>query len=568
MEAVLVCPLPDPLPRGERETRGTVSSLAKARQQLSTKKHEEALTSLLAVWRECRDSSLADVIDRVSRSIDRPELKGSAKKRHEEFLALAKKKDPADLGRMLAFLGEGQIAQLVTELDALEELPADPRFTARALELLQKPKVTSSTSFTAWRRVFNQLVRNEDLRALPVLEALDFKAILGAGQEYSATFFDERKTKTVAALKKVKAQTLSPADATLVKELLGAQQASTRDVSSLEAAVYAAPHDEAPRLVLADALLEKVDPRGEFINLQLRASRGRLSAVDRWREVDLLEEHRDAWLGPLTLTLDKWSDIVEFKDGFVDTIAVAADKPHAMKVLVEAPQFSTVRTVLLNLDDEAPLPLQLLRSPAFAKVTGLGWLRARAFREVLTADTPWTYEKLVCSEPDYNAVERDVQLLCESRAIPRVKALKLSGYSIEPRELAPLWSSENGQRLTEFGSTQGIYRIAAWIAEIEKHGLDARLVSFDLGFNFGSRDFAAMLRRGTDGRLSDLEVWKRPTEHAYGSPKVSRLAAELEKLPPERLTAFRYLGRLSKGDRKLLDAALARQTKLATIDLR
>lgn len=57
-------------------------SVANAKQQLAAKKPEEALASLLAAWRECRDASLADVIDRVGALVQRPALKGSAKKRH------------------------------------------------------------------------------------------------------------------------------------------------------------------------------------------------------------------------------------------------------------------------------------------------------------------------------------------------------------------------------------------------------------------------------------------------------------------------------------------------------
>ena len=542
--------------------------LKKAKDLLAARKPEEALGPLLAAWRACPDASLGELIDRVSAQVSRPELTGSAKQRHEQFTAIWKKKDPADIGRLYACLGEGQIAHFVAQLDMLEELPADPRFTARALQLLQKPSATSSSSFPAWRRLFNQLARNQDLRAVPALKALDFLAILGANQEYSARFFEEKNAKTIAALEKVKASALQASDVAIVKELLGAQQASTRDTTSLEAAVYAAPSDDAPRMVLADALLEKGDPRGEFISLQLEASRRRLTAAERWREYDLLEAHRDAWLGPLTLALDEWNEIVEFRRGFVDTLAIASDKPHTHKVISESPQFKTVRTLLLRLYDESPLPLELLRSPACANIIGLGELNARAFHELLTSETPWPYERLYCNEPDYDAPARDVKALCDSKAIPKVRSLRVSGYSIKPVQFAPIWKSELGARLTEFGASHGVYRIADWVKEIEAHGLDERLTSFDLSFNFGSRDFVALLTRGDDGRLSHLEVWKRPPNPSYGSPKLSELCKRLDALPPDRLTGFRYAGKLSKGDRKTLETTLSRQKKLATSDLR
>jgi uncharacterized protein (TIGR02996 family) len=41
----------------------------------------------------------------------------------------------------------------------------------------------------------------------------------------------------------------------------------------LFAEVLARPDDEAPRLVLADRLIEAGDPRGEFIQLQCAAAR-------------------------------------------------------------------------------------------------------------------------------------------------------------------------------------------------------------------------------------------------------------------------------------------------------
>ena len=45
------------------------------------------------------------------------------------------------------------------------------------------------------------------------------------------------------------------------------------ELESLFAAVYARPADDGARQVLADALQELGDPRGEFISLQLQSRR-------------------------------------------------------------------------------------------------------------------------------------------------------------------------------------------------------------------------------------------------------------------------------------------------------
>lgn len=61
------------------------------------------------------------------------------------------------------------------------------------------------------------------------------------------------------------------------------------DLEALLAAIYASPDDDAPRLVYADALLERGDPRGEFIVRQCRGDAAN----------DLIEEHGDGWLDEL-----------------------------------------------------------------------------------------------------------------------------------------------------------------------------------------------------------------------------------------------------------------------------
>ena len=58
--------------------------------------------------------------------------------------------------------------------------------------------------------------------------------------------------------------------------------------TELLAEIYAAPDDDAPRLVYADWLQERGDPRGEFIALQLERARGKARSGGRQREDALL----------------------------------------------------------------------------------------------------------------------------------------------------------------------------------------------------------------------------------------------------------------------------------------
>jgi uncharacterized protein (TIGR02996 family) len=68
-------------------------------------------------------------------------------------------------------------------------------------------------------------------------------------------------------------------------------------------AIREQPHDDAPRLIFADWLEERGDPRGEFVRLQCQ--RVRLEGHDprapamREEETRLLQRHAGLWLGPL-----------------------------------------------------------------------------------------------------------------------------------------------------------------------------------------------------------------------------------------------------------------------------
>jgi len=65
-------------------------------------------------------------------------------------------------------------------------------------------------------------------------------------------------------------------------------------------AIRAAPDDDAPRLVYADWLLERGDPRGEFIILDCKVGKPDFTREEEQRRSAILAENEDRWLGPLS----------------------------------------------------------------------------------------------------------------------------------------------------------------------------------------------------------------------------------------------------------------------------
>lgn len=89
-------------------------------------------------------------------------------------------------------------------------------------------------------------------------------------------------------------------------------------------AILAAPEQDAPRLVYADWLEERGDPRGEFIRLQvalehLPAGSSQRSELDR-RARELLAKHEAEWIGDILRNRAVW----RFRRGFVEHITMPA----------------------------------------------------------------------------------------------------------------------------------------------------------------------------------------------------------------------------------------------------
>src|SRR5213078_1683780 len=89
-------------------------------------------------------------------------------------------------------------------------------------------------------------------------------------------------------------------------------------------AIRAAPDDDLPRLVYADYLDERGDPRGEFIRLQCELARGDCPPL-RARELlrrgaELLDRYDAVWAGLLAEAAYE----ATFRRGFVEEIEIGA----------------------------------------------------------------------------------------------------------------------------------------------------------------------------------------------------------------------------------------------------
>lgn len=124
------------------------------------------------------------------------------------------------------------------------------------------------------------------------------------------------------------------------------------EVAPLFEAIYARPHDDGPRLVLADLLQSRGDPRGRFMALQLQPDP---TAAMHAEAETLWATHRQAWLGRFVRVAAPLE--CEATRGVVSTLAFAtpggvdAERRDAiLNEINELPEWSTIERVVLDED--------------------------------------------------------------------------------------------------------------------------------------------------------------------------------------------------------------------------
>ncbi len=284
--------------------------------------------------------------------------------------------------------------------------------------------------------------------------------------------------------------------------------------------IIADPDDDGPRLVYADWLEERGDPRGEFIRAQYTLAQPGVKDPDRveeWcqREEQLLKEHRAEWLRPFK-GLGKGCT---FRRGFVEEVTLPARS--FLRKAARLAELTPLRVVHLTKADGCGAAVAAL--PVVARLTQLdlqggGWLMDED--AIPLAESPHvaglTRLAFTNSVADDGTMIGDegVAALAASKYLRRLQALGLKGNDIGDQGLVALAGSPCLTRLRdldlsnvgpEFGRnavTESGVRALAASATL------AQLQQLDLSYTSLDDDAVCVLARAPRfANLRSLRLW-------------------------------------------------------------
>jgi uncharacterized protein (TIGR02996 family) len=226
---------------------------------------------------------------------------------------------------------------LERRLDALAALAPDPRIAYAMLAVFELAEPV--LGYTEVEEKMIALVERHADDATPA-------AVVGEGLPHELTQLTFPAAVSMSAAERKRWQVAPP----VVRH----------DTSALWAAVAATPDEDEPRAVLADALQERGDPRGELIAIQLREARGEATDEAIARAAALVKEHGKEWLGALRPIVYR----AEFLRGTMARVELAGAWSSAKwKQLAQDPAWGLVEEVEVGYAN-AKIFAMLLATPA------------------------------------------------------------------------------------------------------------------------------------------------------------------------------------------------------------
>ena len=214
-----------------------------------------------------------------------------------------------------------------------------------------------------------------------------------------------------------------------------------RDTEAMLQLILDHPEQDGPRLIFADWLTERGDPRGEFIRLQCELAP--LPAADARRlEIRsvadaLLKLHQSEWVGGLSELVSGW----RFHRGFIETIFI--DAPGFLQNAERIFRMAPVRHA--HLLDVAAHIAPIARSHFLERLTGLTIFASHAGDQVARAvvSSPFVGNLLELNLGRNRISDEGVAALVWSPALANLTALDLSENSLA--EAAAITLASSGQ---------------------------------------------------------------------------------------------------------------------------
>jgi uncharacterized protein (TIGR02996 family) len=178
--------------------------------------------------------------------------------------------------------------------------------------------------------------------------------------------------------------------------------------------VAASPADDGPRRVLADYLLERENPRGEYIALSLEKSP--TPEIVKRRD-ELLAEHERRWLPSIADAVPMCS--VRWQRGFPVAAEVLAGERDVAKVRGSL-GWATLEQLHVHRSSECVL------DPAMLALREIGPIDERWISALVDAPLPWAIEILEIELDD-----ADVTKLCKATTLPKLRALTIHARDLD-----------------------------------------------------------------------------------------------------------------------------------------
>ena len=281
-----------------------------------------ALQVALAAWRINPAPSVARAVERVSGRLQpgvSPQVGRGPAEYQAAWLATAESDpDPATVGWLAThlmtrlpvtkdYVASVRFAALFPRLSALAKLGPDPRVATAFVAAITSCKVGFQGGDGLYRRMLALLEEQGDPRQIEALQAAAEAPrfdVVWARDRFSEVL---RKFVDEAAV-----VDFGEVDGAAWSEAHG----GAADEAALLQAIYDDPDDDDARAVYADALIERGDPRGEFISLQLADT-----SQSRKQARKILRDHGADWLDA---DLTQVSNARAFRRGFLAEFALRA----------------------------------------------------------------------------------------------------------------------------------------------------------------------------------------------------------------------------------------------------